>query len=147
MENDEVLDAGEKKVTEAPGFLKTLCILTWIGSGLGALAYLLLVVAFGVIADALADLPGLGGVLGGGIAIFAVLLLAAVGKIVAAAQMWKLKKTGFYIYTVCELTAFILGYILVKDVPADQGGGFPTMALVFSAAFIAMYAANLKHMK
>lgn len=50
---------------------------------------------------------------------FILLFLFAVGKIYGAAQMWKLKKMGFYIYSACEVLAFAIGaYLSMKPVDA-----------------------------
>ncbi|MCU0434391.1 MAG: hypothetical protein MUC87_13135 [Bacteroidia bacterium] len=158
-----------------PTLLTVLCILTWIGSGLGALAYLLIAIAAGTFGAMLSSIPGVGAMLGGGTVMFILLFLFAVGKIYGAAQMWKLKKMGFYIYTACELLAFGIGaYLSMKtvdsmsegmskmsdslgvDIPAasqaametaKQGGGFPVMGLVFSLLFIVLYYLNVKKMK
>jgi len=60
-------------------------------------------------------------------------------------MMWKLKKTGFYIYVIGEIAPVILPFVLF--------GGFGVlgtmalvMGLIFPIAFIIMYALNLKHM-
>lgn len=151
MENDEVLDADEKKLTEAPGFLKTLCILTWIGSGLTSFLFLFLIVAFSVFAEMLADLPGFASLVNGGLVFLSILLLTTVGKIVGAVQMWMLKKRGFYIYTICEVVAFIVVVIINMGLSSETTStgeeNFPVRGLLFSGAFIAMYAANFKHMR
>ncbi len=102
-----------------PTLLTVLCILTWIGSGLGALAYLLIAIAAGTFGAMLSSIPGVGAMLGGGTVMFILLFLFAVGKIYGAAQMWKLKKMGFYIYTACEVLAFAIGaYLSMKTVDA-----------------------------
>ena len=133
--------------TEArPTLLTVLCILTWIASGLGALAYLILVVAGAAMADALSSIPGVGSMVTSGMIFLVLALLGSVSKIVGAAQMWKMKKMGFYLYAVGELVVFIAGYMAVKDIPAEMGGGFPVMGLVFSAVYIGLYGMNLKKM-
>ncbi len=140
---EPTLDGAQAQPTR-PTFLTVLCILTWIASGLGFLAYLLLVVAAGAMHDTLKSIPGIGDLVTAGIAYFAILMLAAGGKIFGAVQMWKLKGMGFYIYAACELIMFVVGYLAIKDIP---NVGFPTMGLVFSLLFIGLYGMNLKHMK
>ena len=53
-------------------------------------------------------------------------------------KMWKLQKQGFYIYTGTAVAGIIL--------PLIFGIAFSTFGTIISVAFIAMYAANLKHM-
>lgn len=137
----ETLDNTTTESGKRPTFLTVLCILTWINSGLGALVFLLLTVAAGVIAEALSSIPGMDGFAEAGIAFFALMLLLSVGNIVGAAMMWKLKKTGFYIYAACNVIAFILPMILIEGWP------FSIMGLFWVALFITLYGLNLKHLK
>lgn len=147
--SEETLDnvQGQGQDGKRPTLLTVLCILTWISSGLGALAYLILVVAGAAMADVLGKIPGVGAMVTSGMIFLVLALLACVAKIVGAAQMWKMKKMGFYFYAIGELVLFVSGFMVVKDIPAEQGGGFPVMGLVFSGVFIALYGMNLKKMK
>jgi tryptophan-rich sensory protein len=72
-------------------------------------------------------------------------------------QMFKLKKTGFYIYAAAELIpyAFILvgGKQAMAMMGSMGGGAMQTAAMVmmvlmvlFDLAFVVMYGVNLKHM-
>lgn len=71
-------------------------------------------------------------------------------------MMWKLNKTGFYIYLLGELTFYIGFLFAAKSTMAMLGGGGMMMKsmglivlasmIVFDAAFIIMYGLNLKHM-
>lgn len=145
----ETLDnaQGHGQEGKRPTLLTVLCILTWISSGLNALAYLILVIAGAAMADLLSNIPGIGAMLTAGMAFLVVLLLAFVAKIIGAVQMWKMKKTGFYIYAVAEVIVLAASYMVVKDVPAELGGGFPVIPMIFSAVFIGLYGMNLKNMK
>ena len=121
----------ENVQTSVPTFLKVLCILTFVGSGLGILGNLsILSTDIGLVS-----------------------LLANVSCIIGAVMMLKLKKTGFYIYAVAELLPLIYTFVVL--------GGFGAMsvpflgeavilvylvALIIPLGFIAMYAINLKHM-
>ena len=57
--------------------------------------------------------------------------------------MWKLKKTGFYIYTVGQLAYVIVPFVMI-------GGGLAGLmgivGAIFPVIFIILYALNLKHM-
>ncbi|MCW3102529.1 MAG: hypothetical protein JWO09_969 [Bacteroidetes bacterium] len=150
--------------TARPQFLTVLCILSYIGSGIWALLSLIGMVASGWILSLLgigvaaaensATMEGMdsvdaeqmhqataavGGLMGMGttffIIIFLVSLIFAGLSLFGVVKMWNLKKSGFIVYTIVNGLILILGLI---------GGGW-VMGLI-SAAFIAMYAANLKYM-
>lgn len=59
-------------------------------------------------------------------------------------MMWKLKKTGFYIYAAVEMIQAIMPIIIIGGF---AGGVSSIMYIVIAIAFIIMYAVNLKHMK
>lgn len=85
-----------------PSFLTVLCILTFIGSGLGLLGGLLGLVGVGFLSKML---PGAAA---GGMTIAAIFgLLASAGKLFGAMQMWKLKLQGLWIYIGCELLGLV----------------------------------------
>ncbi len=124
-----------------PGLLTVTCILTFIGSGLGLLSYLLLTVAFGVMVGVLDSIPGMGAIAAGGIGLFIVSLILSAISLYGAIQMWKLKKLGFYLYTGAQVLMLIVPMIFV------QGASFSFVGLFFTALFIALYAINLKVME
>lgn len=128
-------DGGEKK---RPVFLTVLCILTFVGSGLGLLTSLLMVVGVGALMDLLGGFGG--GVMGGGVAYFGVAALMAAASLYGAIMMWKLKKMGFYIYTGSNVIAAILPIVWL-------GGGFAFMSFLWPVVFIVLYGLNLKHLK
>lgn len=60
--------------------------------------------------------------------------------------MWRLKKAGFYIYTVTELAMPVIGAICLGfSGPAYQTATI-IMGAIVSIAFVIMYGFNLKHM-
>lgn len=164
------LDAEEAKINyeqdgnRIPAFLKVLCILTFVGAGFGILggfyavfandwtiktlemsqdnpfsigidysAYIEKLRAWGVVA-------GLLNVLGNGL------------SLLGALMMWKLRKTGYYIYVVGHIIPLVALYALLGGGPgmgAWQGFQVLTqaMGIIFPIAFIIMYGVNLKHMK
>lgn len=65
-----------------------------------------------------------------------VTLLALAGVI----MMWKLKKTGFYLYTGAQLLGIIIPVVIAGMASMSWFG------LIISVAFIVMYGLNLKHM-
>lgn len=85
---------------------------------------------------------------------FVYLLLSFLGVL----MMWKLNKKGFYLYIAGELLPYIpmlvMGKQTISMMGSMGGGGAQAIGivvlvcmLVFDIVFIAMYGANLKHMK
>jgi len=130
-----------------PTLLTVLCILTFIGSGLNALAYLILAIASETMGETIKMIPGLAPLLGAGATVFAVLFVASASKVFGAIKMWNLSKRGLYIYISSELIASGASFWIVKDIPEEFGGGVPTTSLIMTAVFIVLYAINIKHLK
>jgi hypothetical protein len=61
------------------------------------------------------------------------ILVMYAGSLFGAIQMWNLKKLGFFIYAIANIILLVLN--------------FGIWGLVFTAAFIVMYAVNLKYME
>ncbi len=119
---------------QRPTFLTVLCILTFIGSGLGVLGSLLLVLGMGAL------LGSFGGVMAGAGTAYAIIgLILSVASLFGAIQMWKLKKTGFYIYTAANVVGIVL--------PVFFGLGFSAIGAIIPVLFIVLYGLNLKHMQ
>jgi hypothetical protein len=124
-----------------PTLLTVLCILTFIGSGLSLLLYLLAAVMFGVMADVLASIPGMGAIVGGGMILFVVMFVLAFVSLFGAIKMWGLKKIGFYLYTVAQVIMIIVPFIFIP------GAQVAVMSIVFTVLFIVLYGLNLKVME
>jgi hypothetical protein len=143
---------------QRPTFLTVLCILSWIWQGIVAIFLVLAMLAIGVVsavaesdavqeglaemsasdpsmADAVASTASASvGMLWAAVIVgFLCVILSFIGVL----QMWKLKKTGFYLYTAAFLISTIMGFVAGD---ASIGG------VIFSGAFVAMYGLNLKHM-
>ena len=140
--SDQILDNNGQSSIPAgrPTFLTVLCILTFIGSGLGVLTYVFSTVAFTTMYDMLLRVPGMEILLAGGVAFFAVLLALAIISLLGAVQMWQLKKSGFYMYVGANLAAFLVPIVML-GIPFDMLG----FALI--AIWIGMYAANFKYLR
>lgn len=115
---------------ERPVFLTVLCILTFIGSGLGLLFGLIGLFAAGAIESIAAYMPV--GV-DSGIFKSILLLVLMAGSLYGAIQMWKLKKLGFYIYSGANVILLIMS--------------FGILSLIFTALFIVLYYLNFKVME
>lgn len=145
----------ETNETTRPAFLKVLCILTWVGSGMGLISGLMSIlgpaasyqnVDFG---DA-----SLNGVMEKMKMIQYAGLACTVLCILGSVMMWQLKKAGFFIYLIGELAPIVLSFIILGSLTSTGGaitGGIAAAAgvigAIFPVAFVIMYAANLKHLK
>ena len=125
-----------KEIDGRPTFLTVLCILTFIGSGLGVLGSILLFVGAGAVMSYFGTMSGAEGA--GGMGYVIGLLILSGTSLFGAIQMWNLKKIGFYIYT----GVGIIGIIL----PLLFGMGFSTLGTIITIAFIVMYYLNVKYM-
>lgn len=135
----EILDNAGQESAKRPTLLTVLCILTFIGSGLSLLVFLLATVAFGVVSGMMESIPGMSALTSGGIAFFAISLILSAVSLYGAIQMWKLKKMGYYMYAGASVIAFILP-IAMLGIP------FNAMGIVWLAVFLGLYGMNLKHM-
>jgi serine/threonine-protein kinase len=117
-----------------PNFLKVLCIITFLGSGLEIFA----------IFDMFGDFSTIG---------VLILMLTFVGSMIGPVMMWQLNKRGYYVYVFMTLAtnlswiSFNFG-IIPPNYWLIYWFGFPEILAMFSPiAFMIMYAVNLKHMK
>lgn len=147
-----------------PGFLKTLCILSFVGVGLAiissiwgyytAKAAAALTQGFADLGNQLSEGQASGEMNAAMESLNSTLKWAGVNAIVGVIaalicligviMMWKLKKMGFYIYVVGEIAPVIVGAILMGG--TFFGGMAIAMSLIVPVAFIIMYGLNLKHM-
>ncbi len=142
----ETLDNMNAEAGKRPTFLTVICILSFVGIGLSVIGYFAAFALMGVAQAAVNTAEGMGAtvtdvegpsmgalwayIIGG----FAMVILALIGVI----KMWKLQKSGFYMYTIAQVVAIVLGVV------ASQ---FTVFSAVVPVAFIVMYGLNLKHMK
>lgn len=152
------------QATKLPAFLKVLCILTFIGSGMGILGALMNLVLFSAstnilrtandLSDGLYDRMGMD--------IDQMVrwttysnyanLLGSILCLTGALLMWKLKKTGFFLYIPGNLIPLITSFIAMEYVMGSGPFAFFGMAGIFFSAifyigFIVMYGVNYKHLR
>ena len=174
MSENENLDGGTNQAPQRPTFLTVLCILTFIGSGLGVLGGLLGLIG----SSALATFSPVAG----GSVIWSILALVAAGLcLFGAIQMFQLKKQGFMLYVtgsaisiaISIINAFIItsatssalnlsSSMSTGDAELDRlyssssdavGGmmngaiwGGVIFGIAITIAFVLMYNANKKHL-
>ncbi len=120
------------QTNQRPPFLTVLCILTFIGSGLGILFSLLGIFGIGAMNSFLSNYAGAGAADAGILKPILTLVFSA-ASIYGAVMMWGLKKMGFYIYVGAQILMLVFG--------------FGWLALIFTALFIVLYYLNLKHLQ
>jgi hypothetical protein len=104
MSENENLDSNATQNGGRPTFLTVLCILTFVGSGLGLLGGL-----FGLLG--LGFLSSFSSSVGGGMIWALIALISSALCLFGAIQMWGLKKMGFSLYIVGSILA-IVTYIM-----------------------------------
>ena len=177
--DEVVLDEVTEEVNETrPMFLTVLCILTWIGSGIGVLSGLFSVLTYSKatkqmqesgaklqdLSDELDSAPssgdageemaksmmkgvaeGMDGMIEWANTINWINIGVAVLCIIGAVLMWKLKRTGFFLYTAATVISVVTPIALM-------GSNFLTLMSVafggfFGLIFIILYGVNFKHLK
>ena len=160
MENNTLTE--NQPINEAPKrpqFLTVLCILTFIGSGLTFIGAIWGYISIKISAPVLENMGNTSGDTYGMMSGIQEAMMKAVENAVpnmiiglvcsllclyGALQMWKLKKMGFFIYSVGEITPAIAGFFLGGGGLIGAAGSI--MWLVFAIVWIVLYAVNLKHM-
>ena len=132
MEEQNVqTNAPEATSGQRPTFLSVLCILTFIGSGLAVLMYLLGIFGIGALNNLLGDFGA--ETADAGILKPIMMLVISAASIYGAIMMWSLKKMGFYLYVAAQVLLLVFGWSI--------------LALVFAALFVVLYGLNLKHLE
>lgn len=117
---------------ERPTFLTVLCILTFIGSGLGVLFSLLGIFGLGAVNSFISNYAGQAATDAGILKPILILIFSA-ASLYGAIMMWSLKKMGFYLYVAAQILIVAFGWSI--------------MALIFALLFIILYGLNLKHLQ
>jgi hypothetical protein len=160
---DDILDNNPQQEKQRPVFLLVLCILSFIGAGLGLLGALMNVFTMGQAEEAFTQMNNL---VGDSSSSFGVNFedsykwtkisnyLNLVGNalcLAGALFMFKLRKLGFYIYVPGQILPIVGSFLAVNSLLG--GGMFAGLGMIaivfgslFSLAFIIMYGLNLKHM-
>jgi predicted small integral membrane protein len=156
MENENA----ELVPAKRPQFLTVLCILTFIGAGLGLLGGFWNLIKAPTALEEIESIQSMGTMPEGGM--FADMMESAVLAaqnayplaittivsnllcLLGAMFMWKQRKNGYYIYVAAQLMALIVPTALIGFGGAFSG--FMVIGAIFPIAFIVMYGVNMKHM-
>jgi Protein of unknown function (DUF4064) len=150
-----------------PTFLTVLCILTWIGCAIGLIGSLIGGAATGVVSatsemrteslmndtmlspevrESMAKAnEAVEAAASSGTTIMIISIICILLCVVGSVMMWKLKKTGFYIYIIGELAAPIASLVLLGG--SAFGGALAALGMIFPIIFVILYTLNLKHLK
>jgi hypothetical protein len=143
-------DMNNEVMPEKPGRPKTLtvlCVLTFIWSSLGALGSLATPLMKDMFVGMMKNNPDMDEAqfadamkaFDAGWGYFLLCSALAIGSIIGAVLMWKLRKTGFHVYAFSNL-ALLFVPTLVLGMPLSW------VAIFITAAFIVMYGLHLKYM-
>lgn len=132
MEEQNVQEnAPSVEAKQRPTFLTVLCILTFIGSGLGVLFSLLGILGLGATNSFLSNYAGAAA--SSGMLKPILILIFSGASLYGAIMMWSLKKMGYYLYVAAQI--LIVAF------------GFSWIGLFFAALFIVLYGLNLKYLE
>jgi len=136
----------QKVKSQRPKLLTVLCILTFIGSGMNFFSNAMIAAfydAFTEIAGTFAEkfnLPGMDIIMESPPVFFLASAILYAGSFAGAFLMWRLRKTGFHIYTIAQILLIIAPmYFLKMSKPSF-------FDILFSGIFVVLYSINLKTM-
>jgi hypothetical protein len=156
LNNDSILDQNldATELVKRSKFLSVLCILSFIGNGIGIFQGLILWSMTGIFAKIftgitqnLNNVPNIFNYISWAALIF---IISSITCLAGALLMWKLKKIGFFLYLLGEVapTITIFLFFASLDFPGSTMVGLTnslTMS-IFPIAFIVMYSINYKHL-
>ena len=128
-----------------PVLLSVLCILTFIGSGLGSLSFLVTYLSFDIAQELFQEMkdivPGIEYVAKAGKNLFLTGSILYFFSLLGASLMWQLRKAGFHFYVASQILLVILPLVYIS------GYGISFLDVLLSLVFIFLYATFLKIMK
>lgn len=135
----------QEKTPKRPQLLSILCILTFIGGGLGVAGFFMVSINYEETMKALkvlyAGMPEVSYLLEAPRDFFVVSFFLSAFSVVGAILMWNLRKIGFHLYTSSQLIYLV--------VPLLYFGGEtnPLLNIMLTALFVYLYARNLPYMR
>lgn len=143
LENENTIEPVKR-----PKLLSVLCILTFISSGLGILSCIITPLTANMVKEYMINAPNYDEtqmaeslkVIEAGWGYFLLTLVLVVGSLIGAIMMWKLKKIGFHFYAFSNLAVLFVPTLVL-------GIAISWVSIIFSVAFIGLYAMHLKMMR
>lgn len=139
------------EIAKRPDGLTILCVLSFIGSGLGFLSNFMVFMIYSSISeimesDEFMQMPNLEPevllqfLTAGGRSYFFISTVLYLASIIGVYFMWKLRKTGIHIYAMAQIALLIIPLLFIStELPALPG-------LLITALFILLYSKFLKVM-
>ena len=129
---------------QRPDRLTAVCILSYIGSGAGAFAYIFYTLFYSQVKELyetkVIDIPGIDLLMSGGVRYFLTGAVLFTASFAGIWYMWRLRAFGFHIYTAAQVLLLVLPVTTLKDYP------FSYIDLVLTLFFIVFYRFHLKFM-
>lgn len=127
-----------------PVWLSVLCILTFIGSGISTVSFLMIYISYEEVLPMMKELgnlfPGMDLIATAGKNFFLTGFILYFLSLMGASFMWRLRKIGFHFYTASQVMIVLLPVVYINDYPA------PFFEALITAAFILFYVRFLKLM-
>ncbi len=128
-----------------PQLLTILCILTFIGSGLGVFGFFMVAVNYEntmeIMHNVYANMPEAAFLLNAPRDFFLISFVLSATSVLGAIMMWNLRKIGFHLYTSSQLIYLVVPFIYFG------GETNPIMNIILTALFVYLYARNLQFMR
>jgi hypothetical protein len=127
--------------------LKILCVITFIGSGLGLISYGIIGLIHSYFSSNLALIPDeqnrelIAMMLSAGRMFFFLNAILYTVSFAGALMLWRMKKLGFHLYTVSQILLLILPLAFIKGFPMPGTNIFLTLLFIWG------YSGFLKFMK
>ena len=148
MEDNNTIDdyLTEEEIAKRPKFLKVLCILSFIGTGISVIAYVISAIYFlkfssGVLTNNEISTEIQSRFFTG---YFIAGVFTTILSFVGVIKIWRLQKIGYYIYI--SSTAISIIIRIVQSIGSSLSAAGIT-GIVFTVIFAILYSVNFKHLK
>ncbi len=139
---EESTNNNGKKVRS--NLLTFLCILTFIGSGLGSFTFLMVYLSYDDMQVILEDMkdqyPQVMQIFRGGPQFFITSAILYFISLMGAVQMWNLRKIGFHMYAAAQI------FLLIVPVVTIDASMVSMVEILITGAFIIGYYSQVKRM-
>ena len=143
--NDTGVNENPQKNPVRPTLLSVLCVLTFIGSGISSLSFLMVYFSYEEVIPMIQELsevfPGAEIFAKAGKNFFLTGFILYFLSLFGASLMWQLRKPGFHFYTAAQIMIVLLPVVYIKGFP------IPFLEAAVTGIFIVLYAKFLKIMK
>ncbi|HZK07202.1 MAG TPA: hypothetical protein VFC92_03280 [Bacteroidales bacterium] len=118
-----------------PRLLTTLCILSYIGSSMGAFSYFMIFSAYSQFMPMIEEMglamPGMELYLSAGRNFFLAGAVFYFLSLIGVALMWRLRKVGFHFYTASQVMILIMPLFYIQGFPIPFLDGIITALFIF----------------